>query len=79
MSAFLVPHSVEVHTDSRGSTQSNAAMSKARAQRVKRHLMEQGIDDSRLESEGYGETRPVAPNDTEDGRAQNRRVELVKK
>ncbi len=67
---------VEGHTDSRGSDKSNLRLSQARAASVKQYLIDQGIDPTRLESEGYGETRPVADNNTKAGRQANRRVDF---
>ncbi len=64
------------HTDSIGSDAYNQALSMRRAESVRRYLIEQDIAASRLEANGYGESNPVASNDTEEGRAQNRRVEL---
>lgn len=64
------------HTDAIGSASYNQRLSARRAQSVKTFLVNHGIDPSRLETIGYGETRPIAPNDTEVGRAKNRRVEL---
>jgi len=71
--------SVEGHTDAIGSDQYNMRLSKRRAESVRRYLVDPGIAASRLTTEGYGEQRPVATNDTADGRAQNRRVELLVK
>ncbi|MGM0556571.1 MAG: OmpA family protein [Myxococcota bacterium] len=68
---------VEGHTDSRGSDSYNLELSKRRAQSVKEYLVEAGIDAGRLESEGYGETRPLESNSTAQGRERNRRVEFV--
>jgi OOP family OmpA-OmpF porin len=73
---------VEGHTDSKGSASYNLTLSRERAASVVSYLVSHGIDRSRLQSEGYGETRPIAPNtkpsgaDNPAGRAQNRRVEL---
>lgn len=73
---------IEGHTDSIGSASYNLDLSQRRAQSVKRYLVEHGIDPGRLTTEGYGETKPVAPNNNPDGsdnpagRAKNRRVEL---
>jgi len=68
--------SVEGHTDSVGSNSYNEGLSVRRAKSVAAYLARGGISADRLEISGYGETRPVASNDTADGRAQNRRVEL---
>ena len=67
---------VEGHTDAVGSDSYNQALSERRAASVKSYLESQGIDGSRIEAVGFGETRPIADNDTETGRAQNRRVEV---
>jgi outer membrane protein OmpA-like peptidoglycan-associated protein len=67
---------IEGHTDSSGDDAHNLDLSKRRASSVVKYLVEKGIAASRLSSEGYGETMPVASNDTPEGRAQNRRVEL---
>lgn len=65
------------HTDSVGSEQYNQGLSERRAQAVKDYLESQGITATRLTARGYGEAQPIASNDTEEGRAQNRRVELI--
>jgi outer membrane protein OmpA-like peptidoglycan-associated protein len=65
------------HTDSTGSDQYNQALSERRAQSVASYLSSHGVKQSRLITVGAGETRPVASNDTEEGRAANRRVELT--
>ncbi len=67
---------IEGHTDSIGSDVYNLRLSKARAQSVRSYLIQHGIADSRISSEGYGESKPVADNDTAEGRAMNRRVEF---
>lgn len=64
------------HTDSRGSDSYNQRLSEERAHSVMAYLAEQGIDAARLTAKGYGETQPVADNDTDEGRELNRRVEL---
>lgn len=64
------------HTDNVGSASYNEKLSGERAKSVMDWLIEKGIDASRLTSKGYGETDPVATNDTEEGRALNRRVEF---
>lgn len=67
---------VEGHTDSIGSAAYNQRLSERRAQSVVNYLAKGGIARSRLDPIGFGEDDPVASNDTEEGRAQNRRVEL---
>jgi OmpA-OmpF porin, OOP family len=67
---------IEGHTDNRGNADYNLDLSKRRAASVRQWLTDHGIAADRLESEGYGLTRPVATNDTDAGRAQNRRVEF---
>jgi OOP family OmpA-OmpF porin len=67
---------IEGHTDNRGAAEMNLDLSKRRAAAVRTYLVEHGIAGDRLTSEGYGLTRPVASNDTDDGRAANRRVEF---
>jgi outer membrane protein OmpA-like peptidoglycan-associated protein len=64
------------HTDSAGSDELNLRLSKDRAASVMRYLVSKGIAQNRLESEGYGETKPIETNDTDEGRAKNRRVEF---
>lgn len=64
------------HTDSSGSDDYNQALSERRAASVSAFLQREGVNGARLATKGYGETQPVASNDTIDGRAQNRRVEL---
>jgi len=67
------------HTDAVGDDASNQSLSERRAASVRRYLVETyGIDQSRLEDRGKGETEAVANNDTPEGRQQNRRVELIK-
>jgi len=66
----------EGHTDAVGSDAYNQGLSVRRAKAVREYLVKGGIDPSRITSEGFGESRPVATNETKDGRAQNRRVEL---
>lgn len=71
--------SVEGHTDATGEAAHNRSLSEARAQSVVAALTGQGIEASRLAAAGYGSDRPVADNDSESGRARNRRVELVRR
>jgi len=68
--------SVGGHTDSVGTDAYNQGLSERRAMSVKDYLVGKGVDGSRLSSMGYGESNPIAANDTADGRALNRRVEL---
>jgi OmpA-OmpF porin, OOP family len=68
---------VEGHTDSVGSDAYNQGLSERRAKSVVDYLVSKGIDAGRLIPSGYGESRPAASNDTDEGRAQNRRVDLV--
>jgi len=70
--------SVEGHTDSDGDEVANQKLSEARAQTVLNEMTKLGISASRLTSKGHGETKPMAGNDTPEGKAQNRRVEFVK-
>lgn len=74
------PHiSIEIsgHTDSKGSDEYNLNLSQGRSQSVVDYLIGQGIAASRLQAHGYGETKPIDTNDTEEGRANNRRVEFT--
>jgi outer membrane protein OmpA-like peptidoglycan-associated protein len=64
------------HTDNVGSDESNQTLSQNRAKSVVDYLVKKGIDATRLSSKGYGETTPVATNDTDEGRAKNRRTEF---
>lgn len=67
---------VEGHTDSMGSDDNNFELSENRAKAVVEYLRDQGIDETRLTAVGFGETRPIADNATEEGRTMNRRVNL---
>lgn len=71
--------SVEGHTDNVGNPKSNKTLSDDRAKAVVAAIIVQGVDAKRLSTAGYGQDKPVADNKTEEGRAKNRRVELVKK
>jgi len=73
-----VNFSVEGHTDGDGDESSNQKLSEARAFSVKNALVELGIDASRLETKGFGESKPVSDNTTPEGKTNNRRVEFVK-
>jgi len=68
---------IEGHTDNVGSQDFNLGLSQRRAESVRSYLMRQGIDGSRIETKGMGESAPVASNDTAGGRQQNRRVEVI--
>ncbi|MDP2342050.1 MAG: OmpA family protein [Deltaproteobacteria bacterium] len=68
---------IEGHTDSAGADDKNLELSKKRARAVLDALLTRGIEPARLDSEGFGETKPIADNKTKDGKAQNRRVELA--
>lgn len=68
---------VEGHTDSTGSAAYNQALSENRAASAAGYLIQRGVDSTRIEAVGYGFTRPIADNNTVEGRAQNRRVEIL--
>ena len=68
---------IEGHTDSRGSDATNQALSKARADSVGSYLISRGVPAERITTAGLGPSRPVADNNTPEGRANNRRVEIV--
>ncbi len=65
------------HTDNVGADAANLALSQNRINSVEAYLVAKGIGKARLTAKGFGETRPIAPNDTEEGRQQNRRVEFT--
>jgi len=69
--------SVEGHTDSTGSAETNQKLSAARANSVMTFLKEMGVAETRMTAKGFGPDQPVAPNDTAEGRARNRRVEII--
>ncbi|MEL7429089.1 MAG: OmpA family protein [Pseudomonadota bacterium] len=68
---------VSGHTDDRGADDYNQQLSEARAASVMNYLKDKGLDAARLEARGFGETQPVASNETADGRAKNRRIEFT--
>ena len=70
---------IEGHTDNSGTDEINQTLSTQRAETVRSYLLLFGIDGSRLTAAGYGSSKPVTSNDTDEGKAKNRRVELVKK
>ena len=69
---------IDGHTDSTGSASHNQTLSEARAASVRDYFVSKGIAASRLTARGFGGTRPVASNETAEGRAKNRRVELTR-
>ncbi|GAN33795.1 MAG: VWA domain-containing protein [Candidatus Brocadia sp. AMX2] len=68
---------IEGHTDNIGSMEYNIDLSQKRAQAVKNYLVGKGIQESRVSTVGFGYKKPIAPNDTEEGRSLNRRAEIV--
>jgi OOP family OmpA-OmpF porin len=70
--------SIEGHTDNAGNAAANQTLSENRAKAVMNAVIAKGIDKSRLVAKGSGQTKPIADNGTEDGKAKNRRVEIVK-
>ena len=69
---------VQGHTDNKGQPAYNLKLSDRRANAVMKALVARGIDASRLRAKGYGMTRPIVPNDTEQNRALNRRSQFVR-
>lgn len=70
---------IEGHTDNTGDRQKNKVLSEQRAKSVLAAIVKRGVDSKRLTSAGFGQDKPIADNATEQGKAKNRRVELVKK
>ncbi|OJH38867.1 thrombospondin type 3 repeat-containing protein [Cystobacter ferrugineus] len=68
---------IEGHTDNRGKAEANRKLSQTRAESVKKYLVGKGVEASRLEAKGFGPDQPIASNDTEKGRAANRRVDFI--
>lgn len=68
---------IEGHTDAQGSEDYNQELSENRAEQVNQYLMELGVDPGRVNTIGYGESQPIASNETADGRQENRRVEVA--
>jgi len=68
---------IQGHTDNVGETSTNINLSARRAEAVKAELIKSGIDESRLEAKGFGESKPIDTNDTPEGRAMNRRTEFL--
>jgi OOP family OmpA-OmpF porin len=73
-----VTFEIQGHASSEGSDSYNMRLSGRRAESVRQYLVSKGVDAARMTSKGYGETQPIADNATEEGRKQNRRVELVR-
>jgi outer membrane protein OmpA-like peptidoglycan-associated protein len=68
---------LEGHTDSAGAKEANKMLSQNRADAIRVTLVASGVDTKRMETAGWGEEKPIASNDTEEGRAQNRRLEMT--
>jgi chemotaxis protein MotB len=66
------------HTDNTGSYQGNVRISQRRADTVKEYLLRHGIPSYRIITKGFGPDNPIAPNNTREGRAQNRRIEFYR-
>lgn len=81
IAAFVQTYGYKVrlagHTDNIGQPEANKALSQARAEAVRQQLVAYGCQPDKIAAYGYGETQPVAPNDTEEGRQLNRRVEIT--
>ena len=68
---------IQGHTDNVGKSDANLVLSENRAEAVRNYLIEKGVSDKRFTSHGYGDTKPVANNNTIEGRTKNRRVEFI--
>ena len=68
---------IDGHTDSDGTDEANQKLSQDRAESVRTYLISKGIPENRVVAKGFGESRPIATNDTPEGKQQNRRVEFV--
>ena len=71
------PIVVQGHTDSKGSDEDNMKLSQLRAEAVRTYLVSQGVPDKMIRAQGMGESMPIADNSTPEGRANNRRVEII--
>jgi len=69
--------SIEGHTDGDGSAKYNKKLSQKRADAVKKYFVDKGVEEARLQSVGHGEDKPLAENDTDEGKEKNRRVEFL--
>ena len=65
------------HTDNVGKKAANKVLSQKRAQACRDYVISKGIEASRIEAVGYGDERPIEPNDSEEGRQKNRRIEAM--
>ena len=65
------------HTDNSGTDAMNIPLSEKRAAAVKAYLIKKGLTNNRVESKGYGSAKPIADNNTNEGKSKNRRVEIV--
>jgi OOP family OmpA-OmpF porin len=74
-----MPCEIQGYTDSSGDGQQDMDLSDRRAHAVQDYLVSKGISAARLDAEGYGENNPIAPNDTEENRRKNRRIEFLLK
>ncbi len=70
--------SIEGHTDNAGNPKTNLALSESRARAVMEAIIAKGVDKNRLSAKGWGSKKPIADNNTEDAKARNRRVEIIK-
>jgi OmpA-OmpF porin, OOP family len=73
----LLKLEVQGHTDSKGNKAANQLLSKSRAEAVMKALVKRGVEAKRLTAKGYGQDKPIASNDTDEGRTQNRRVQFT--
>ena len=69
---------IEGHTDNTGKAELNLALSEKRAQSIRDEIVKRGIDSGRMETKGFGPSKPIADNKTAAGRTQNRRVTIKK-
>jgi len=70
---------IDGHTDNTGDAASNMALSQQRADAVRVYLIQQGVDGNMIVAKGFGDTMPIATNDTDEGKFKNRRIEFVVK